>query len=201
MLPDTDGIELMRGILDISDVPVIFLSGYGRDTVIAGALQAGAADYVVKPFSPTELVARIQAALRRRLPPVRVEPAEPYVLGDLTIDYAERLVTVAGRPVQLTATEYALLFELSVHAGRVDPRPAATTGLGIGEVQRRTGDPHPLEETSPQAGRGRGEPHLHLRRASRRLPHGEGGDNGNGGAITLTAVRLLVLEKAPQTPL
>ena len=119
MLSDTDGIELMRGILDISDVPVIFLSGYGRDTVIAGALQAGAADYVVKPFSPTELVARIQAALRRRLPPVRVEPAEPYVLGDLTIDYAERLVTVAGRPVQLTATEYALLFELSVHAGRV----------------------------------------------------------------------------------
>ena len=67
MLPDTDGIELMRGILDIADVPVIFLSGYGRDTVIAGALQAGAADYVVKPFSPTELVARIQVALRRRL--------------------------------------------------------------------------------------------------------------------------------------
>ena len=52
----------------------------------------GAVDYVVKPFSPTELVARIQAALRRRLPPVRVEPDEPYVLGNLIIDYAERLV-------------------------------------------------------------------------------------------------------------
>ena len=119
MLPDTDGIELMRSFLDIADVPVIFLSGYGRDTVIAGALQAGAADYVVKPFSPTELVARIQAALRRRLPPEREEPDEPYVLGELTINYAERRVTVEGNPVQLTATEYDLLFELSVNAGRV----------------------------------------------------------------------------------
>ena len=109
----------MQAIVDIADVPVIFLSGYGRDDAIARAFEMGADDYIVKPFSPTELGARIQAALRRRAAPARVEPTEPYVLGDLTIDYAERRVTVAGSPVQLTATEYDLLFELSANAGRV----------------------------------------------------------------------------------
>ena len=74
---------------------------------------------MVKPFSPTELVARIKAALRKREAPEWAEPSEPYVLGDLTIDYAERRVTLAGRPVQLTAIEYGLLFELSANAGRV----------------------------------------------------------------------------------
>ena len=119
MLPGTDGIELMEGILDVAEVPVIFLSAYGRDDIITRAFEMGADDYIVKPFSSTELVSRIQAALRRRAAPARVEPTEPYVLGDLTIDYVQRLVTVAGRPVQLTPTEYKLLFELSANAGRV----------------------------------------------------------------------------------
>ena len=79
----------------------------------------GAVDYVVKPFSPTELAARIRAALRRRAGPHRAEPSEPYSLGDLSIDYPGHRVAVAGCPVRLTPTEYALLFELSVHAGRV----------------------------------------------------------------------------------
>ena len=119
MLPGTDGIELMRGILDMADVPVIFLSAYGQEETIARAFENGADDYVVKPFSPTELVARIKAALRKREAPEWAEPSEPYVLGELTIDYAERRVTLAGRPVQLTAIEYGLLFELSANAGRV----------------------------------------------------------------------------------
>ena len=119
MLPGTDGIELMKGIFDIADVPVIFLSVYGQDEVIARAFDTGAADYVVKPFSPTELAARIRAALRRRGAAARPEPTGPYVLGELTIDYAERRVSVAGRPVQLTAIEHQLLVELSVHAGLV----------------------------------------------------------------------------------
>ena len=93
MLPGTDGIELMRDILRAGDLPVIFLSAYGRDELIARAFDMGAVDYVVKPFSPTELSARIRAALRRR---AASEPSEPYVLGDLTIDYAERRVTLAG---------------------------------------------------------------------------------------------------------
>ena len=119
MLPGTDGIELMRGILDMADVPVIFLSAYGQEETIARAFENGADDYVVKPFSPMELVARIKAALRKREAPEWAEPSEPYVLGELAIDYAERRVTLAGRPVQLTAIEYGLLFELSANAGRV----------------------------------------------------------------------------------
>ena len=119
MLPGTDGIELMGDILDMADVPVIFLSAYGQEEIIARAFENGADDYVVKPFSATELVARIKAALRKREAPEWAEPSKPYVFGDLTIDYAERRVTLAGRPVQLTAIEYGLLFELSANAGRV----------------------------------------------------------------------------------
>ncbi len=118
-LPGTDGIELMQNILDMADVPVIFLSAYGQEEIIARTLEMGADDYVVKPFSPTELVARIKAALRKREAPEWAEPSEPYVFGELTIDYAERRVMLAGRPVQLTAIEYGLLFELSANAGRV----------------------------------------------------------------------------------
>ncbi len=116
MLPGTDGIELMKNILDVADVPVIFLSAYGREELIARAFDTGAADYVVKPFSPTELSATIRAALRRR---AAAEPSEPYVLGDLTIDYPGRRVTLAGRPLQLTQTDYGLLAELAANAGRV----------------------------------------------------------------------------------
>ena len=116
MLPGTDGIELMKDILAAGDVPVIFVSAYGRDELIARAFDMGAVDYVVKPFSPTELAARIRAALRKR---AASEPSEPYVLGDLTIDYAERRVTLAGRPLPLIAMEYRLLAELSANAGRL----------------------------------------------------------------------------------
>ena len=119
VLPGSDGIELMRSILDVAEVPVIFLSAYGRDEIIARALEAGAVDYMVKPFSSTELVARVRGALRQRAAPSPVEPSGPFVLGDLTIDYAERGVSVAGHPVHLTPTEYDLLSELSVNAGRV----------------------------------------------------------------------------------
>ena len=119
MLPGSDGIDLMKDILKTADVPVIFLSVYGREEVIARAFDMGAADYVVKPFSPTELAARIRAALRKRAAPEWASPPGPYSLGDLSIDYAERRVTLAGRPVQVTATEYELLYRLSAAAGRV----------------------------------------------------------------------------------
>ena len=119
MLPGSDGIKLMKDILETADVPVVFLSVYGEEEVVAGALDMGAADYIVKPFSPTELAARIRAALRKRAAPERAEPAGQYVLGDLRIDYPERLVTVAGRPVRLTVTEYELLSQLAAASGRV----------------------------------------------------------------------------------
>ena len=113
VLADTDGIELMQHSPELAGLPVIFISAYGRDATIARALDGGAADYIVKPFSPTELVARIRAALRGRAEP------EPFVLGDLAIQYAARRVLVAGKPVDLTATEFELLRALSLAAGRV----------------------------------------------------------------------------------
>ena len=116
MLPKTNGLELMKEIRKTADVPVIFLSAYGQEDLIASAFDMGAVDYVVKPFSPTELVARIKAALRR---PVISEPTEPYVMGDLTVNFIERNVTLAGRPVPLVAMEYRMLAELSANAGRV----------------------------------------------------------------------------------
>ncbi len=116
VLPGTDGIELMSRIPALLEIPVIFLSGYGRDETIARALQAGANDYIVKPFSPTELVARVSVALREH----RVAPP-PYRVGALEVDYAARRVSVGGRPVRLTATEYRLLHELSVSGGQVLP--------------------------------------------------------------------------------
>lgn len=119
VLPGNDGIELMREIRMVTDVPVIFLSVYGQEDLIARAFDMGAEDYILKPFSTTELVARIRAALRRRAAPELAAPSEPYLLGELTIDYAERRVTVAGRPVDLTNIEYRVLAELSVNAGRV----------------------------------------------------------------------------------
>ncbi len=119
MLPGTDGVELMESVPELAEVPVIFLSAYGRDQVIARALEAGADDYIVKPFSPTELVARIQTVLRRRAPVERPAPSEPCVLGDLTVNFAERRVSMAGRPVRLTGMEYRVLAELAANAGWV----------------------------------------------------------------------------------
>ena len=174
MLPDSDGIELMQAILAVADVPVIFLSAYGREEQIARALEMGAVDYVVKPFSPTELAARIKAALRRR---VASEPLEPYVLEDLTVDFAQRRVTLGGRQMHLTPTEYGVLAELAAHAGRVvtheqllervwgergsgSLRPLRTM---VGKLRRKLGDDaeHPVYIfTEPRVGfrmpRGRG---------------------------------------------
>ena len=118
MLPGTDGIELMQRVMEMGETPVIFLSAYGQEEYVTRAFDMGAIDYVVKPFSPSELAARIRSALRRRSALGWFQP-QPYTLGDLSIDYAERRVTVAGRVVELTATEYAMLFELTAYAGAV----------------------------------------------------------------------------------
>ena len=113
LLPDADGIELMGSVPELSELPVIFISAYGRDETIAKALEIGADDYLVKPFSSTELVARIRTSLRRRADP------EPFILGDLAINYDLRRVSVADVQVELTAKEYELLRVLSLNAGRV----------------------------------------------------------------------------------
>ena len=113
VFPDTDGIVLMEQVGKLADVPVIFISAYRRDETIARALELGAADYIVKPFSPTELVARVRAALSRR------PETKPFVSGELRISYDRRQVSLADRRVALTATEYELLRVLARNAGRV----------------------------------------------------------------------------------
>jgi two-component system KDP operon response regulator KdpE len=136
MLPGTDGIEMMHSVPELADLPVIFISAYGRDETIARALDNGAADYIVKPFSQTELVARVRAALRRK-----AEPLELFRLGDLVIDYEDRRVTVADCQLTLTATEYEMLRLLSVNAGRV-----VTYARLFRQVwgRRNSGDPRPI---------------------------------------------------------
>ena len=133
VLPGTDGFELMKGIP--GETPVIFLSGRGRGQDIAKAFEMGAADYVVKPFSPTELVARVRATLRRRS---SFFQRQPFVVGGLTIDFMERTVSVAGRPVPMTPTEYKLLYELSANAGRVVTHDQI--------IQRVWGEGHTVDE-------------------------------------------------------
>ena len=128
MLPGADGIELMERVPELAGVPVIFISGYRREETIARVLDLGAADYIVKPFSPTELVARIRAVLRRR-----AEPGE-FAVGDLRIRYGPREVRVGGRPVELTPTEFGLLRVLSLKAGRV-----VTTNSLLRQVWGRRG--------------------------------------------------------------
>ena len=148
MLRGTDGIELMHSLPDLADRPVIFISAYGRDETIARALESGACDYIVKPFSPTELTARVRAALRRRV------TVGPFVLGDLVIDYERRRVTIAGRRIALTATEYELLRILSLHEDRVLTFDALLRGVWSGgdggpnvvrtfvkKLRRKLGDP------------------------------------------------------------
>ena len=113
MLPGANGVELMQNVPELSDQPVIFISSYGPVETIVRALESGATDYIVKPFSATELTARVRAALRSRA------GGEPFVLGEFTIEYERRRVSVGERVVTLTATEFELLRILSVNAGRV----------------------------------------------------------------------------------
>ena len=119
VLGGMSGFDLMENIREVSDVPVIFVSGHDEETYIVNALNMGADDYIVKPFSPPELLARIEASLRKRSRLGQNDARRPYRLGDLAIDYAERRVTLVGEPVELTGMEYKLLSELSANAGRV----------------------------------------------------------------------------------
>ena len=118
-LPGTDGLELMGRIREFSGVPVIFLTAHTDSETATKVLRAGADDYITKPFAPTELTARIEAALRRRVLPDQTEVRPRFELEDLAVDFAQRRVSVGGKPVVLSATEYKLLYELATNAGRV----------------------------------------------------------------------------------
>ena len=120
MLPGTDGLELCRRIRAASSLPVIMLTARGEETDRIVGLELGADDYVTKPFSPRELVARVRTVLRRSTD--RPRPQEIVQHGDLILDAASRDVRKGGRLVRLTAKEFDLLWFLASHPRRVFSR-------------------------------------------------------------------------------
>ncbi len=119
-LPSMDGLDVVRELRRDSAVPVVILTARGDETDRVSGLELGADDYVVKPFSPRELVARVRAVLRRTEAAAR--PTDRLVAGDLEVDLARHRAAVAGRPVALTPTEFALLAALAREPGRVFTR-------------------------------------------------------------------------------
>jgi len=117
-LPDIDGLEVVRRIRDWSSVPILVLSVRSGDADKVAALDAGAQDYVTKPFSIAELMARLRALLRDRARAGEPEPSA-IVVGELRIDLARRGVAVGGREVKLSRKEFDLLALLARHAGRL----------------------------------------------------------------------------------
>ncbi len=118
-LPDMDGVEVMRRLREWSAVPVIVLSARAQEKDKVAALDAGADDYVVKPFGIGELVARLRVALRHAVHVGEPGGTSVFEAGDLKLDLAARRVTRRGAEVHLTPTEYRLLAELVKHAGKV----------------------------------------------------------------------------------
>ena len=115
-LPDMDGTEVIRGVRGWTSTPIIVLSAWGQESQKVAALDAGADDYVTKPFGMDELLARLRAAVRRASP----APDEPVVsTGDFTVDLARKIVTRGGADVRLTPTEWQLLEVLVRNAGRL----------------------------------------------------------------------------------
>ena len=122
MLPDGDGRDLCRAIRRRSDVPIIMLTARGEEVDRIVGLELGADDYVVKPFSAGELVARMRAIMRRGRASAADEPKPAVTIGAITLDPSSRTVTREGDDVALAAKEFDLLQMLMSHAGEVVPR-------------------------------------------------------------------------------
>jgi two-component system, OmpR family, response regulator len=141
MMPGMDGLEVARRIRAKSNLPIIMLTARGDETDRVVGLELGADDYVAKPFSPRELLARLKAVLRRARPDVI---AEQLSISNIAVDVPSRVVTVAGKPVELTGLEFDILVALLRRAGRVIPRDALLKEAGRSDVVvgERTVDVH-----------------------------------------------------------
>ena len=118
-LPDMDGLQVAREIRTWSSVPILVLSARGQDQDKVAALDAGADDYLTKPFSVAELAARLRVAMRHAARTKAGAEESTFQVGDLHVDLGKRVVTVGGENVHLTPTEYRLLSTLVRHAGKV----------------------------------------------------------------------------------
>jgi two-component system response regulator VicR len=118
-LPDMDGYQVLKEVRRFSDVPIIMLTVRGEDTDIAKGLELGADDYITKPFSHIELIARVQAVLRRSQGLAVTDEEHPFTSGKLSVDFARNEVTLDGQSVKLTSTERKLLYYLIRNEGRI----------------------------------------------------------------------------------
>ena len=151
-LPDTDGFDVCRAIRAHSRLPVVMLTARDEEIDRITGLELGADDYVTKPFSPRELVARVHAVLRRVEPELDDHVVE---VADVTLDRRARTVTVAGQEVELTAREFELLWHLGAHPGVVVgrerllervwglsfPGGTRTVDVHVGQLRRKLGRP------------------------------------------------------------
>ena len=119
LMPRKDGFETLKELRTFSPVPVIILSAKGTNADKVKGLSLGADDYLAKPFSPDELIARIEAVRRRLSPDEKRKIRDQLSLGDLVIDFKKRLVIVRGKEARLTRIEWLLLSELAQNAGRL----------------------------------------------------------------------------------
>jgi len=119
IMPKVDGVEVCRQLREWSPVPIIMLTAKGDEEDKVKCLDLGADDYINKPFSIKELLSRVRAVLRRTKDATTPPTLTPFTSGNLSIDFAERRVTVAEREVKLTPTEYSILPELVLNAGKV----------------------------------------------------------------------------------
>ena len=117
LMPQKDGFETLKELRTFSPVPVIILSAKGTNTDKVKGLSLGADDYLAKPFSPDELIARIEAVRRRLLPDGKRKIHDQLSVGDLIIDFKKRLVIIRGEEIRLTRIEWLLLSELAQNAG------------------------------------------------------------------------------------
>jgi DNA-binding response OmpR family regulator len=154
MLPDGSGYDVCRELRRDSDVPIIMLTARGEETDRIVGLEVGADDYVLKPFSARELVARIRAVLRRARPPETPAGNQPLEVGDVLLDQARHEVTQAGRPIELTRKEFEVLRLLMRNAGAVVTReqliddvwdvnwfgPTKTLDVHISALRKKLGD-------------------------------------------------------------
>jgi two-component system KDP operon response regulator KdpE len=119
MLPDIDGFEVCKRIREFSMVPIIMLTAKAEEADKVKGLDLGADDYLTKPFGAQELLARARAVLRRVELSEGVRPQPVFACGGVQVDFVQRRVTVQGQEVRLTPTEYKLLYQLAINAGRV----------------------------------------------------------------------------------
>jgi two-component system KDP operon response regulator KdpE len=137
-MPGTDGLQLCRNLRAISQVPIIVLSVRGEEKTKVQALDAGADDYVTKPFGMDELLARIRAAIRRAASAKTEEAAPVLEVGDFRVDLENRSVAVKGSTVYLTPKEYDLLVYLVSHPGKVLTHRTLLTSIWGGESAEQT---------------------------------------------------------------